>query len=266
MKCGIISDIHEDVVRLKESLCILNERKVDEIICLGDLVGFSVPYYTYWKTKSANEVVDIVRTECSEVVIGNHDLNAVQRIPFHKDFFDYPDCWYMLDYNTKKKISDNKVWLYDNDLPACLSDKNKQYIASLPEYAVKKFEDHNVLLSHYAYPDLTGSSVEVIKESSQLEKNFSFLTKNNCIYGFSANDHYEGVSYFYPTSKGHIDFEQTLNLSNELCWFHGPTISRGEFRNGLLIYDSKERTVEAIPLKSKRHKVIDEWIKFDIDD
>ncbi|SET64658.1 metallophosphoesterase family protein [[Clostridium] polysaccharolyticum] len=263
MKYGIISDIHEDVVRLKEALNILEEKKVDEIICLGDMVGFSVPYYTYWETRSSNEVVNIVRAECSVVVIGNHDLNAIQKLPHHKDFFDYPTLWYALDYDTRKMLSNNKVWLYDNDLPSCLSDKNKEYIASLPEYVVKDMGDHNVLLSHYAYPDLTGSAVEEIKDIPQLGKNFHFMSQKNCVYGFSANDHYEGVCYFTRENKGSIGFCESLELGEEPLWLHGPTVSRGEFHNGILIYDSKIRVMESIPLKSKTHRVIGEWIKFD---
>ena len=44
MKIGIISDIHEDIKRLKEALAILHKQKCDQIVCLRDFVGYSVQY------------------------------------------------------------------------------------------------------------------------------------------------------------------------------------------------------------------------------
>ena len=38
MLLGILADVHEDIVRLDESVEIFNIRNVDEIVCLGDIV------------------------------------------------------------------------------------------------------------------------------------------------------------------------------------------------------------------------------------
>lgn len=45
MLLGLLADVHEDIIRLQESVEIFNHRHVDEIICLGDVVGFCVPFY-----------------------------------------------------------------------------------------------------------------------------------------------------------------------------------------------------------------------------
>ena len=37
MRIALISDIHEDVVSLKQALRKISKQKVDEIACLGDI-------------------------------------------------------------------------------------------------------------------------------------------------------------------------------------------------------------------------------------
>ena len=56
-------------------------RQVDEIVCLGDIVGFCVLYYSYWDTRDANSVVEWVKETCPAAVMGNHDLYAVRKTP-----------------------------------------------------------------------------------------------------------------------------------------------------------------------------------------
>lgn len=256
MIIGIISDIHEDVIRLKKALATLEERHVDEIICLGDIVGFCTPYYPYLDSRDANEVINLVRANCSDVVIGNHDLYAVKKIPQSKLFFKYPKNWYQLDFQKRKNISNGKLFLYeDNELSALLSAKNREYIASLPEYIIKDFGDHKVLLTHYAFPDCTGSSTLIITNTNQLKEHFKYMEKNNCIYGFSGNDHFEGFRVFTKTDINDYFFGEDFKISNEPTWIHGPTVSKGTFDNGIMIYDSKQRLLEAIPLSSKKHIV-----------
>lgn len=256
MLIGIISDIHEDLVRLKKAFSIFKKRRVDEIICLGDIVGYCVPYYTYLNSRNSNEVISLIRSSCSDVVIGNHDLYALKKIPRNKSFFDYPKNWYQLDYGTRKSISDGRLFLYeDNELSALLSSKNMDYLDSLPEYIIKDCGDHRILLTHYAFPDCTGSSTLVITNTGQMKEHFIFMKKNNCIYGFSGNDHFEGIRVFTNTDISDYSFSEDYKMPNEQVWIHGPTVSKGTFDNGIMIYDSKQRLLEAIPLNSKKHIV-----------
>ena len=68
MKYAIISDIHSNLEALQKVFQIIDEKKVDEIICLGDVVGYGA---------SPNECVELVRSRCSTVVLGNHDAAAL---------------------------------------------------------------------------------------------------------------------------------------------------------------------------------------------
>jgi|SRR5208283_462710 len=68
MKYAIISDIHANLEALKKAMTIIEGKHVDEIICLGDVVGYGA---------NPNECVDIVGRSCSAVVLGNHDEAAL---------------------------------------------------------------------------------------------------------------------------------------------------------------------------------------------
>ncbi|WP_028590457.1 metallophosphoesterase family protein [Paenibacillus massiliensis] len=256
MIIGIVSDIHEDITRLKEALVLFEKRNVTELVCLGDLVGFSVPYYTYFDTRNSNEVVQIIREQCTHCVIGNHDLYAIQRIPDQRSHFNYPEHWYELDFEERKRLASGEVFLYeDNELPSLLSSKNKEYLLSLPEHVVMDAGDHNILLSHYAYPDCTGSSTCEVTEPPQLQQHWDFMLSQQCLYSFSGNDHFEGVRLFTATRRIDYSFE-AIQLPNDALWLHGPTISQGTFNNGCMIYDTQSRTLEAIPLHSTTHTVL----------
>ena len=81
MKLGIISDIHEDLLSLKVAMSRLEQKHCDEIICLGDTVGFSLPHHKNVYSKDANYCVELVKVNCNVVVAGNHDLNALNIVP-----------------------------------------------------------------------------------------------------------------------------------------------------------------------------------------
>jgi predicted phosphodiesterase len=64
MRYAIISDIHSNLEALTKSLEIIDQKSVDDIICLGDIVGYGA---------NPNECVELVRQRCSIVIKGNHD-------------------------------------------------------------------------------------------------------------------------------------------------------------------------------------------------
>jgi len=64
MRIAIISDIHSNLEALTKALEIIDQRSVDEIICLGDIVGYGA---------NPNECLALIRRQCSTVIKGNHD-------------------------------------------------------------------------------------------------------------------------------------------------------------------------------------------------
>ena len=90
MKLGIITDIHEDVVNLKKAISIFETLQCDEIICLGDIIGYNAFYYNYHNTRDANESINIIKSNCRIVLIGNHDLYAIGKLPENRKDFIFP--------------------------------------------------------------------------------------------------------------------------------------------------------------------------------
>ena len=255
MKIGFVSDIHEDISTLKQAISIMEKMQVDEVVCLGDIVGYSIPFYGFMKERNANACIDLVRSTCSATVMGNHDLFAVRKIPEHRSHFPYPANWYDLDFEERKQQANGKVYLYEeNELCSLLSSKNLDFIRNLPEYVIKNCGTHSVLFSHYALPDCTGSSIWTPQISNELAAHFNFMSQEGCLYSFSGNDHIEGMEIFCPGNKLRTSFE-TVSLSDEKIWVHGPAIVRGTTRNGFMIYDSVKRKLSAVPLDGEIHIV-----------
>ena len=152
-------------------------------------------------------------------------------------------------------LSSGKLHLYEeNELPTLLSKKNKEYIQQLPEQIIKDCGDHSILFTHYALPDRTGSSTWSPKKSKELASHFNFMGHSECLYSFSGNDHLEGMEIFTANIKLNTNFE-TVALSSEKTWVHGPAVARGTTHNGFMIYNSSIKELSAVPLNSKRHMV-----------
>ncbi|MBN1575101.1 MAG: metallophosphoesterase family protein [Chitinispirillaceae bacterium] len=69
MRYAFISDIHANLEALEAVLDDTKTQHIDEIICLGDIVGYGA---------NPNECVDLVTKNCPVTLLGNHDAAAVE--------------------------------------------------------------------------------------------------------------------------------------------------------------------------------------------
>jgi predicted phosphodiesterase len=67
MRYALISDIHSNLEALETVLARIDTLKVDEIVCLGDIVGYNA---------NPNECIDIIKSRGIRTVMGNHDSRA----------------------------------------------------------------------------------------------------------------------------------------------------------------------------------------------
>jgi predicted phosphodiesterase len=71
MRIAVISDIHANLHALEAVLAAIDADGVDQIWCLGDLVGYG---------PRPNECVALVRERASLCLVGNHDLAVLGRL------------------------------------------------------------------------------------------------------------------------------------------------------------------------------------------
>lgn len=67
MRYAIISDVHANIDALEPVLARIDALHIDQIICLGDVVGYNA---------TPNECADILRTRSIPTILGNHDAVA----------------------------------------------------------------------------------------------------------------------------------------------------------------------------------------------
>jgi len=75
MKYAIISDIHSNLEALQKVLSIIDDEGIDEIVCLGDIVGYGA---------NPNECIEIIRNRCSTILLGNHDEAVMNPSAAHR--------------------------------------------------------------------------------------------------------------------------------------------------------------------------------------
>lgn len=72
MRLALLADIHANVQALEAVLDAISREQVDEVLCLGDIVGYNA---------NPRECIELVRREADFVVAGNHDWDAVRNEP-----------------------------------------------------------------------------------------------------------------------------------------------------------------------------------------
>jgi predicted phosphodiesterase len=71
MRLALISDIHSNLPALEAVLADVDSAGVDQIWCLGDVVGYGA---------QPNECTALVQAQCQVCLVGNHDLAALERL------------------------------------------------------------------------------------------------------------------------------------------------------------------------------------------
>jgi predicted phosphodiesterase len=255
MKIGILSDIHEDGVRLGEVLRALEKRGVSEIACLGDIVGFDILHYRYLSTRNASYCLDLVRANCRWAVAGNHDLFAIRKLPDANGCFSFPENWYQLDFEERKQMGRQQVWLFEpQELPPLLTGRDRDYLHSLPLFLAVELDGMRILLSHAVFPDLSGSLVWRPKNHWDFQHHLKFLKKHECRLGISGHLHPEGVGSATAQRFDFLSF-RTHRIFPDLVQYVCPCTASSSSKNGFLVFDSAGMTVEAVAMKSVRYRI-----------
>lgn len=155
MRIAIISDIHSNLEALEKTLEIIKQKTIDEIICLGDIVGYGA---------NPNECLDLVRSCTKNILLGNHDEAAVN-LKNIQDFNPFAQTAAAWTHNML--TSENKSFI--GTLPYTLELQGLLFVHSSP------YEPHEW---HYIISFL------------DRQLNFGYFTAPVCFFGHS---HYSGV-------------------------------------------------------------------------
>ncbi len=252
MKIGFLSDIHEDIGSLRLAFRTLERMQCDSVVCLGDIVGFTIPFQRYIARRDADACLAMVREQCSVVVAGNHDLYAIRRTPQYDAGFSYGEDWYAIEYEERARRSRNRVWLYeDSELPNALSADSQDFLRTLPEYAVVPFDGLTCCLSHFYYPDLSGSRIDSLRKARHLRSHFAFMAEQECSLSFSGHGHPEGCARSNHAKLRFLPFG-SYHLERERQWIAGPCVANTTRANGVMLFDTGSYQLDVLPLGSQK--------------
>ncbi len=243
---AIISDIHEDIQSLKKIIGKIERSGIDQLICLGDISGFSIPHYKYGKTRNAHECLSLLRERNSVIVPGNHDYHAAQMTPKNSEVFDFPGNWYDLDYRQRAELGKNEIWLHEEDnLDPFYTAEDIDFLKSLPETYVLNNPSVNILFSHYIYPNLFGFKKGFYSHGSEFKPHFEFMENYDCSISFTGHTHIRGI---YTVAHGRFRHHRYKNLSLKrfpVC-IGIPPITKHKNRRGFCKFDLENFALQTI--------------------
>ena len=187
---AIISDIHSNLEALQAVLQDIKKNDVEEIYCLGDIVGYG---------PNPRECVDLVMA-CKMVLLGNHDQGAM----FDPEGFNPP--------------AEKAIFWTRAQLETAGSDKNQQqkrwdFLAERP----RSFKENGFLFVHGSARNPLNEYVfpEDIYNQRKMERIFALVDR----YCFQGHTHVPGV--FTENLQFHapeeIDFSYKLDGRKTLC-------------------------------------------------
>lgn len=150
MRIALIADIHSNIFALNEVLLDIDNRNIDLVVCLGDLVGYA-PF--------PNEVIDTIREYKILTVKGNYDEAVGEELMVCG--CDYPD----------PKDTENAAislnWTIDETW-----DDNKEFLRNLPKEVLMSFENRTIMFVHGSPRMINEYLKENSKEAEEVMSQF----------------------------------------------------------------------------------------------
>lgn len=150
MLYAIISDVHANLEAVTACFDEIDKIKPDRIICLGDLVDYCA---------QPNEVIEIIRSGCDVVILGNHD-EAQYDYSIPEWFREFAKT---SSFFTRQQISSDNLD-FIKTLPRTHTENNLLFVHASPRY-----------LPRYKY----------VRDTDAAYDNFSSFHESVCFIGHS---------------------------------------------------------------------------------
>jgi predicted phosphodiesterase len=228
MRIAVIADIHANLEALQAVLGRIAELTVDEIVCLGDIVGYNA---------NPNECVEIMREKKITCVLGNHDA-VVARL-------DKPETFNILAWRAV-------LWTRD-----VLAEENRQFLVDLPR--------ERQVCDFFLFHGYIHDTIRYLLSKDDAADNFRLLAgmPGALQLGFFGHTH---IGMAFIEHQGGIvrDLSSDLSLSPGKRYLINPG-SVGQPRDddpraSFLVYDSDQRIVlffrVAYDIKACQDKIV----------
>ena len=218
MKRAIISDIHGNLEALSAVLEFIKSLSVDQIICLGDIIGYG---------PNPVQCLDMVIANCQIVILGNHDQAAI----FDPEGFNPVAMraifWTREQLEKEVGAKADQRWDFLGELPRCHDEGQFLYVHGSPRDPTNE----------YVFP-------EHIYEKNRMEA----LMKRFEKFCFQGHTHIPGVftesgSFVQPDERANLMFE----LDGEKCMINVGSVGQPRdenYRPCFVVQDTEANTIQ----------------------
>ena len=181
MKIGIISDIHGNILALNAVLKEFENRKVEKIICCGDIVGIG-PH----PEQVVQKLIEI-KDKIICIVQGNHEQYILNGIPERV-------------HDEKREISKEEIdfhkWTHNQ-----VSDKSKKYLKEIPFTQNIEVYGKKIYVTHYPYRNDNEFKKHIQNpKREELNELFNEIDADIYVYG-----HTHTITYCESKNKKYIN-------------------------------------------------------------
>ncbi|MEL7498241.1 MAG: metallophosphoesterase family protein [Planctomycetota bacterium] len=218
MKRAIISDIHGNFEALTAVLGRISDLNVDQIICLGDVIGYGPDPIL---------CLDAVIERCDLTILGNHDQAAL---------FD-PEGFNPV---ASKAIYWTREQLEQDTADMEKADARWDFLGELP----RRHDEGEFLFVHGSPREPTN---EYVFPETVYERDFPILISRFEQYCFQGHTHIPGVfleegSFVTPEERDHF-----FQLDDQKCMINVGSVGQprdGNPKSCFVVLDTDEKTVE----------------------
>lgn len=208
MKLAFITDIHEDYGALSLILKnIDNKFNVDQVLCLGDIVGFNKQYNNHYKKeRSAEDCIKNLIYSNTISILGNHDAHFL---------------------NINEKLDNSNTYDY-NDEEIKLSTKSLDYLKKCPEKFIIK---NQLLITHFLYPNNVGRYKVNNNHIELIKSHFKKMIENKVNFSFIGHLHTPTLQLITNKKAYELEEGKVIKLNpQELNIINCPPVSRDNNR------------------------------------
>lgn len=187
VKRALISDIHANLESLEAVLADIREQGIQQIYCLGDIVGYG---------PNPRECIDLVMQHCQVTILGNHDQGALFDPEGFNSVAEQAIFWTreQLERNDGNAQQTAQRWDFLGELPRNHRENKFLFVHGSPRNP----------LNEYVFP-------EDVYNQRKIERLFDLVQQ----YCFQGHTHVPGVFTERPAFYSPEEIDNQFKLGDE---------------------------------------------------